>query len=74
MVPQPHPTGKALSGEVNAALLAENCRLREELARAPSPPPLITPRPPASTVRPGVGALGWDGRQSHGAPESNAGG
>ncbi|KAM6196100.1 coiled-coil domain-containing protein 33 [Sarcoramphus papa] len=41
------PAGEALSGEVYAALLAENHRLREELARPPHPLPPIAPRPPA---------------------------
>ncbi|NWU53323.1 CCD33 protein, partial [Dromas ardeola] len=43
----PHPTGEALSGEVYAALLAENHRLREELARPHHSLPPIPPRPPA---------------------------
>ncbi|NWH42638.1 CCD33 protein, partial [Fregata magnificens] len=47
VAPPPHPTGEALSGEVYAALLAENRRLREELARSPHPSPLIAPQPPA---------------------------
>ncbi|XP_059680090.1 coiled-coil domain-containing protein 33 [Gavia stellata] len=41
------PAGEALSGEAYAALLAENHRLREELARPPHPSPPIAPRPPA---------------------------
>lgn len=57
----PHPTGEVLSGEVYAVLLAENHRLREELARPPQPSSPITPRPPALPVRPGMGLWGWDG-------------
>ncbi|NWQ59692.1 CCD33 protein, partial [Neopipo cinnamomea] len=45
--PPPHPPGEALSGEVHTALLAENRRLREELARAAHPSAPIAPRPPA---------------------------
>ncbi|NXQ91854.1 CCD33 protein, partial [Nyctibius grandis] len=45
--PPPHPTGEALSGEVYTALLTENHRLREELARPPHASPPIAPRPPA---------------------------
>ncbi|NXM76905.1 CCD33 protein, partial [Serilophus lunatus] len=45
--PPPHPTAGALSGDVHIALLAENRRLREELARDPHPAPPITPGPPA---------------------------
>ncbi|KAM6125471.1 coiled-coil domain-containing protein 33 [Phoenicopterus ruber ruber] len=41
------PAGEALSGEAYAVLLAENRRLREELARPPHPSPPIAPRPPA---------------------------
>ncbi|XP_010118411.1 PREDICTED: coiled-coil domain-containing protein 33, partial [Chlamydotis macqueenii] len=41
------PAGEALSREVYAVLLAENRRLREELARPHSPLPPITSRPPA---------------------------
>ncbi|KAM6058315.1 LOW QUALITY PROTEIN: coiled-coil domain-containing protein 33 [Chlamydotis macqueenii] len=41
------PAGEALSREVYTVLLAENRRLREELARPHSPLPPITPRPPA---------------------------
>ncbi|XP_074773609.1 coiled-coil domain-containing protein 33 [Athene noctua] len=40
-------SGEALSREVYTALLAENCRLREQLARSPLSLPPITPRPPA---------------------------
>ncbi|XP_050165663.1 coiled-coil domain-containing protein 33 [Myiozetetes cayanensis] len=40
------PAGEALSGEVHTALLAENRRLREELARAAHPAAPIAPRPP----------------------------
>ncbi|XP_030353939.1 coiled-coil domain-containing protein 33 [Strigops habroptila] len=40
-------TGEALSREVYTVLLAENCRLREELARAPHHLPPIAPQPPA---------------------------
>ncbi|NXX08915.1 CCD33 protein, partial [Larus smithsonianus] len=43
----PHPTGKAHSGKVYAALLEENHRLRDELARPHHPLPPITPQPPA---------------------------
>ncbi|KAM6246341.1 LOW QUALITY PROTEIN: coiled-coil domain-containing protein 33 [Spheniscus humboldti] len=39
--------GEALSGEVYAVLLAENRRLREELARPPHPSSPIAPWPPA---------------------------
>ncbi|XP_010186194.1 PREDICTED: coiled-coil domain-containing protein 33 [Mesitornis unicolor] len=39
--------GQALSGEAYTALLAENRRLREELARLPRPSLPIAPRPPA---------------------------
>ncbi|NWS16567.1 CCD33 protein, partial [Pachyramphus minor] len=45
--PPPHPPGEALSGEVHTALLAENRRLREELARAAHPAAPIAPRPRA---------------------------
>ncbi|XP_065498180.1 coiled-coil domain-containing protein 33 [Caloenas nicobarica] len=41
------PGGAVLSGEVYAVLLAENRRLREELARPPQPSPPVAPRPPA---------------------------
>ncbi|XP_068266840.1 coiled-coil domain-containing protein 33 [Nyctibius grandis] len=41
------PVGEALSGEVYTALLTENHRLREELARPPHASPPIAPRPPA---------------------------
>ncbi|KAM6060446.1 LOW QUALITY PROTEIN: coiled-coil domain-containing protein 33 [Theristicus caerulescens] len=41
------PAGEALSGEVYAALLAENHRLREELARPPHPSPPVALRAPA---------------------------
>ncbi|KAM9375087.1 coiled-coil domain-containing protein 33 [Phaethornis superciliosus] len=41
------PVGEALSGEVYTALLAENRRLREELAAPPSPSPHAAPWPPA---------------------------
>ncbi|XP_017672221.1 PREDICTED: coiled-coil domain-containing protein 33 [Lepidothrix coronata] len=41
------PAGEALSGEMHTALLAENRRLREELARAAHPVAPIAPRPPA---------------------------
>ncbi|XP_075620982.1 coiled-coil domain-containing protein 33 [Balearica regulorum gibbericeps] len=41
------PAGEALSEEAHAVLLAENRRLREELARPPNPSPPIAPRPPA---------------------------
>ncbi|XP_075287410.1 coiled-coil domain-containing protein 33 [Opisthocomus hoazin] len=40
------PAGEALSGEVYAALLAENRRLREELANTPKPSLPVAPRPP----------------------------
>ncbi|XP_040536112.1 coiled-coil domain-containing protein 33 isoform X2 [Gallus gallus] len=44
------PAGEAPAGELHALLLAENRRLREELARPPSPPlPPSTPRPPQNT-------------------------
>ncbi|XP_074012128.1 coiled-coil domain-containing protein 33 [Numenius arquata] len=39
--------GEALSRDVYATLLAENCRLREELARPPQRSPPIAPWPPA---------------------------
>ncbi|XP_064933140.1 coiled-coil domain-containing protein 33 isoform X5 [Columba livia] len=39
--------GAVLSGEVYAVLLAENRRLREELARPPQPSPPVAPRPQA---------------------------
>ncbi|XP_065703491.1 coiled-coil domain-containing protein 33 [Patagioenas fasciata] len=39
--------GAVLSREVYAVLLAENRRLREELARPPQPSPPVAPRPPA---------------------------
>ncbi|KAJ7422453.1 hypothetical protein WISP_37774 [Willisornis vidua] len=39
--------GEALSREVHAALLAENHRLREELARVPHPAPPMAPQPSA---------------------------
>ncbi|NWR33496.1 CCD33 protein, partial [Tachuris rubrigastra] len=45
--PPPHPSGEVLSGDVHTALLAENRRLREELARAAQPAAPIAPRPPA---------------------------
>ncbi|NXJ81350.1 CCD33 protein, partial [Trogon melanurus] len=45
--PQLHPAGEALSREVYTALLAENHRLREELARHPHNLPPIIPPPPA---------------------------
>ncbi|XP_056203373.1 coiled-coil domain-containing protein 33 [Falco biarmicus] len=41
------PSGEALSEEVYTALLAENRRLREELARPHHHPPPLSPRPPA---------------------------
>ncbi|KAM6308909.1 coiled-coil domain-containing protein 33 [Aegotheles albertisi] len=41
------PVGEALSGEVYTALLAENRRLREELARPHNPLPPIAPQPAA---------------------------
>ncbi|XP_040456158.1 coiled-coil domain-containing protein 33 [Falco naumanni] len=41
------PSGEALSAEVYTALLAENRRLREELARPHHHPPPNSPRPPA---------------------------
>ncbi|XP_064524598.1 coiled-coil domain-containing protein 33 isoform X1 [Pseudopipra pipra] len=41
------PAGEALSGDMHTALLAENRRLREELARAAHPAAPIAPRPPA---------------------------
>ncbi|XP_054693395.1 coiled-coil domain-containing protein 33 [Grus americana] len=41
------PAGEALSEEAHAVLLAENRRLREELARPPNPSPPIAPHPPA---------------------------
>ncbi|XP_063203337.1 coiled-coil domain-containing protein 33 [Chroicocephalus ridibundus] len=41
------PAGKAHSGKVYAALLEENHRLRDELARPHHPLPPITPQPPA---------------------------
>ncbi|XP_051626296.1 coiled-coil domain-containing protein 33 [Manacus candei] len=41
------PAGEALSGEMHTALLADNRRLREELARAAHPAAPIAPRPPA---------------------------
>ncbi|KAM6388110.1 LOW QUALITY PROTEIN: coiled-coil domain-containing protein 33 [Pluvialis apricaria] len=41
------PAGEALSREVYAVLLAENRRLREEVARPPQPSSPIAPRPPA---------------------------
>ncbi|NWZ58071.1 CCD33 protein, partial [Haliaeetus albicilla] len=44
--PSPHPTGEALSGEVYAVLLAENRRLREDLARPPHLLPPVIPQPP----------------------------
>ncbi|NWH74233.1 CCD33 protein, partial [Piaya cayana] len=47
VAPPPHPTGEVLSGEVYAVLLAENQRLREELARPPRPSSPIIPQPPA---------------------------
>ncbi|XP_051484480.1 coiled-coil domain-containing protein 33 [Apus apus] len=43
------PAGEALSGEVYTALLAENRKLREELAGPPRPSPPTAPRPPALT-------------------------
>ncbi|XP_071424927.1 coiled-coil domain-containing protein 33 [Pithys albifrons albifrons] len=39
--------GEALSREVHTALLAENHRLREELARVPHPAPPMAPQPSA---------------------------
>ncbi|XP_009468012.1 PREDICTED: coiled-coil domain-containing protein 33 [Nipponia nippon] len=41
------PVGEALSREVYAALLAENHRLREKLARPPHPSPPVALQPPA---------------------------
>nr|XP_025971331.1 coiled-coil domain-containing protein 33 [Dromaius novaehollandiae] len=41
------PTGEALAGELYSALLAENRRLREELARPRHPSPPIAPPPQA---------------------------
>lgn len=50
VTPNFHPAGEAPAGELHALLLAENRRLREELARPPSPPlPPSTPRPPQNT-------------------------
>ncbi|XP_031472172.1 coiled-coil domain-containing protein 33 isoform X2 [Phasianus colchicus] len=44
------PAGEAPAGELHTLLLAENRRLREELARPPRPPPPpSTPRPPQGT-------------------------
>ncbi|NXK37324.1 CCD33 protein, partial [Piprites chloris] len=54
--PPPPAPGEAFSGEVHTALLAENRRLREELARAAHPAAPIAPRPPAL---PGV----WGGTE-----------
>lgn len=68
MATPPHPTGKAHSGKVYAALLEENHRLRDELARPHHPLPPITPQPPALPVRLGKGTWGWDGGQSRGTP------
>ncbi|CAM9400582.1 unnamed protein product, partial [Bubo scandiacus] len=62
VAPPPHPTGEALSREVYTTLLAEDCRLREVLARPPLSLPPITPRPPVLPVRPGRGTQGWDGK------------
>ncbi|KAM6301762.1 coiled-coil domain-containing protein 33 [Podargus strigoides] len=44
------PAGEGLSGELYTTLLAENRRLREELARPPHPSPPIAPRLPALPV------------------------
>uniref|UniRef100_A0A8C0AQI8 C2 domain-containing protein n=1 Tax=Buteo japonicus TaxID=224669 RepID=A0A8C0AQI8_9AVES len=72
--PSPHPTGEALSREVYAVLLAENRRLREDLARPSHLLPPVIPQPPTLPVRPGRGTQGWCGwGQSHGTPKSNAG-
>lgn len=57
--PSSHPTGEALSGEVYAVLLAENRRLRDDLARPPYLLPPVIPQPPALPVRPGRGTQGW---------------
>uniref|UniRef100_A0A663DYB0 Coiled-coil domain containing 33 n=1 Tax=Aquila chrysaetos chrysaetos TaxID=223781 RepID=A0A663DYB0_AQUCH len=56
--PSPHPTGEALSGEMYAVLLAENRRLREDLARPPHLLPPVIPQPPTLPVKPRRGAGG----------------
>lgn len=62
-VPPHHPAGAVLSGEVYAVLLAENRRLREELARPPQPSPPVAPRPQALPVRAGRGMEPWHTRK-----------
>ncbi|NWR78975.1 CCD33 protein, partial [Centropus unirufus] len=47
VAPPPHSTGEVLSREVYAVLLAENRRLREELARPPPPLSPVILQPPA---------------------------
>uniref|UniRef100_A0A8B9SEM1 Coiled-coil domain containing 33 n=1 Tax=Apteryx owenii TaxID=8824 RepID=A0A8B9SEM1_APTOW len=59
------PAGEALAGELYSTLLAENRKLREELARPRHPSPPIAPPPQALPVRAGSGmrARGWVGRE-----------
>lgn len=50
VTPNFHPAGEAPAGELHTLLLAENRRLREELARPPRPPsPPSTPQLPQGT-------------------------
>ncbi|XP_041877675.1 coiled-coil domain-containing protein 33, partial [Corvus kubaryi] len=67
-VPPRHPTGDSLCGDALAALLAENRRLREELARPPRAAAAAAPRAPALLPANSTGGVSW------GAPPAPWGG